>query len=494
MKEIKKYLAVNFKDSFIVGGSLRDALLGRASYDIDIALPKANIQPRVFNFAKAFKGAFFPLDEENGVYRVIFKQYNNMQFDFASFQGSNISEDILKRDFTINALAYPLTLPFAFEPREDNKFQITGIKKEDVAGVKNALADLDNKIIKPVTSSSFTDDPLRLLRLFRIAYELNFKISPASKTQAKKHCLLINNVSGERIREELLRILETDGVEKHLKELYSCGLLTALFPDLQAQRACALEYYGKGGVLKHTFLVCGRLEFLLNNLKRIFPQYPALAEYLKQAALLKFIALMHDIAKPKTAKFIDGRLRFFHHDAKGAKMTQEIMRKLRFSNAETDLAGLIISEHLRAGNLAANRVITDRGVYRFFRQNKKSGIPLLLVCWADHTSYITLKQLEKILPLIWQTPSVAVPKEMPQQGVQKTLKHLQVINLMFKLYYSRPEKINPATLLTGLDVMRILNITPGPKVGKILNRLKIAQVDGKVSTKEEAEIFIKKIA
>ena len=337
----------------------------------------------------------------------------------------------------------------------------------------------------------FKEDPLRMLRAFRCGAELGFTIAPGTLKQIKKDAALISQPAGERVHEELVRLFTTSKAYENLLLMDKCGLLCALLPELEPQRSCAQVYYGKGGVLKHTLTVFERMEFLLDHLDKAFPKYARkLAAAQTQKPLYKMAALLHDVAKPATAKMKDGRLRFFYHEQKGAKMAKRILERLHYSRADMRLICAMIGEHLRPSNLASNDVITDRGAYHFFRDLGEAALPLLLLCWADYTSYITLGQLKRILPKSAQ-PMMSLEQAKKTANVGKTLRHMQVLSLLFKKYFEHPKKIQPTRLITGRDVMDELGLPPGPTIGELLEAVAVAQVEGKVTDRQSALAFLR---
>lgn len=479
---------------YYVGGIVRNSLLKRRSGDIDIALPAGEAAPVARALGARLHAAVFEMDAEMGVWRIV-THNEKLQIDLTAFQGENLAQDLLRRDFTFNSLAYPVTAcpRVVVSKSETGAAQVVlkNIRKNLLIDATGGLADLSKKIIRTAGENQFTDDPLRMLRAFRCAAELGFIIEPRTLGQIKKHAPLIVQAAGERQREELTRLFHTKKSYNFLTQMEETGLLTALLPVLEDQRTCAEVYYGKGGVLKHTLAVFKRMEYLLEHLDKAFGKYAKKIEpFVKDKALFKMTALLHDVAKPATAKMKEGRLRFFYHEQKGAKMAREILEKLHYSRAEVRLVCAMIGEHLRPSNLASNDVITDRGAYHFFRDLGDAGIPLLLLCWADYTSYITDAQLRRILPKSGER-MMTLAQAARTKNVGKTLRHLQVLSLLLSKYFDAPQKIAPTRIITGVDVMTILNLSPGPQVGEILEAVAVAQVEGKILTRADALTFIK---
>ncbi|MDD5208980.1 MAG: HD domain-containing protein [Elusimicrobiales bacterium] len=475
-----------FKEVYLVGGALRDALLKRPFKDIDLAAPpSADFKAKTRRLARKLDASCFPLDEEAQIFRLAQRKAPFCQLDIMPFVGGNLESDLDRRDFTVNALAYKLTPSAVFTAdKKTGAFRLR-LDKAKVIDLAGGLKDLAAKKVRPVSEGIFTDDPVRLLRAFRVAAALDFSVTPDALKAVKKHAALIASTAQERVREELLRLFESPVSHEWLALMHKHGLLTAIFPDLAAQETCATAYYGKGGVLKHTLLVVERMDHLFENLPAYLPEYKKVAELLPAPRTLKFAALLHDIAKPPKAAMIKGRLRFFGHEEFGAVMAEKVMEQLRFSREDIRLVSKIIGTHLRPGNLAANDIISDRAMFRFFRTMGEYTIPLLALSWADHASYISSGQLKEMRRKL-QNPPAPLPAGLPYNSPKKTLRYMQVLNQLFRVYIKKNMKSRSARLIDGNDVIKALKIPEGPKVGELLEKIHLLQFEGKIKTREQA--------
>lgn len=494
MPQLAEVLRRLVPDAYYVGGCVRDSLLKKPSGDIDLALPAKRVKPAALALAKELKAAAFEMDAQFGVWRLVTRK-ENLQIDLTAFQGKDLKEDLLRRDFTFNALAYPVTAPLIIEvtKQKDQKAQVRlkKLQKKLLVDFKNGAADLKARQIKLTGPRVLKEDPLRMLRVFRHAAELKFAITPSVLKQIKQDAALIVQSAGERVQEEMSRLFNTPRAYENVLLMEKTGLLEAIFPELTPQRTCAECYYGKGGVLKHTLNCFKREEWLLENLQKAFPKYhKKLAALVTDKALFKMAVLLHDVAKPSTAKMKGDRLRFFYHEQQGAHMARKILERLHYSKADSRLICAMIGEHLRPSNLASNDVITDRGAYKFFRDLADAALAMLLLCWADYTSYISDAQLRRILPRSTE-PMMSLARAQQSANIGKTLRHLQVLHLLLKKYFDNPKKINPVKLLDGREIMNILQIGPSPKVGEILEALALAQVEGKVCDKRSAQQYVR---
>lgn len=477
-------------EAYIVGGAIRDFLLKRKIKDIDIAIKIPNSEVKTISQKLAFylKSPTFPLDEQRGIWRINL-QRNQLTIDITPFE-NDITKDLQERDFTINAMAISLN-DIQELKIENDCFILFGVNKENILNYKNALKDIKKKNIRLNSKNAFIEDPLRMLRAFRFSSSLGFKIEKNTFKEIKEHHELIKNSASERIREELMEILEDKQSWKIIKKMKDSGILFSIFPELKLQEKCAEIYYGKGGVLKHTLNVVKRMELLFLMPQKFLSNSKEIDLNSRIKKLLKLAALLHDIAKPHTAKIINGRLRFFEHEEYGAKLSADLMQRMRFSNEDIKLVTKIIHSHLRVGNLAHNDNISDRAIFRLFSDLGQYTIPLFLLSFADYASYISEKTLIKNARILKQKPLKIPKKGLPANGLKKTIRFIQVTNSLIRYYFKKNKQFNQKNLLSGYDVMSTLKIKEGPAVGYVLKRVKLQQFEGKLKTKEQALEYIK---
>lgn len=459
----------SFGPVHLVGGAVRDAWIKKfrksrplLTTDFDLILPK-QAREAAETFCKKTAARLVVLDEGRKIFRAAADQ---LCFDFADYQAKNLEEDLSRRDFTINALALPVNKAFSGT-------------KETPLDTASGLSDLKKKIIRCPSEDVLTQDPLRLIRALRFSAELGFSIEPKTFSWIARHRVKLRRPAPERIRQELLRLLMTPNAATTLKLMDQAGLLTQLFPALERSRNLAPEYYKQGGVLGHVLEAVFCFETSVAQIPRRLPSISKpLLSYIHEPisggfpryAVIKLAVLLHDIAKPHTAKKIEGRLRFFGHDKKGALMFGDIGKRLRLSGEEIRLGAAIIRSHLRPGNLSDQAQISDRAVYRFFRDLGSDGVGVLLNALADHQSYMT-----------------------PRERWNFKERHLAAVRHLLTKYYHEQEIVAPPVLITGHDVMKTLKISPGPAVGKCLEKIKALQAEQKIRTREEALAALKKI-
>jgi tRNA nucleotidyltransferase/poly(A) polymerase len=472
--------------TYLVGGAIRNWLLKKEIYDIDIIVvaEKNDFINIIKKISKKFN--IFPLDRERGIYRINISKELTIDISMISDLGS----DLMARDFTINSLAVDIKKAKVKVVRDSFKIKIN---KKDIIDKLSGIKDINHSIIRVNSEKSFIDDPLRLLRAYRFFATLDFDIDKQTLNFIGKNKTLIHSSSPERIREELLKIFETDNTEKTFKKMAENEFLFELFPVLKMQMSCAEVYYGKGGVLKHTFNVLKRLDLLYQNPKKYLNISKKLLVQMKnEKALIKLAGLLHDVAKPHKAKFIKDRLRFFGHEEYGGILSERILRDFKFSNNEIRYVKVIISDHLRVGNIAHNNIITPRAILRIFYDLKEYTLGLLILSWADHSSYMSEKKLNLLSKKIKEKP-FEIKHKLPKNGPKKTVRFLQVVNMILKNYsrFNRQSDIKP--IIDGNEIMQILNIKPSPVVGKIIKKLINLQLEKKLINKKDATNYIKSL-
>lgn len=488
---LRRVPALHPAQVWLVGGAIRDAALGRTVVDVDLACKDARRLAAAL--ARSFKGTLITLDPEKAVYRLALRPQRGRalrQVDVAEIQGPGIAEDLARRDFTANAVALPLaaSLPAA-------------VPRSAFIDPRGGLEDIARGALRCEHEGLLKDDPLRLLRAFRIAAQTGLEPDSGTLALIRKHRRLVRQPAGERVQAELLALLSVPGCSARLRQLDEHGLLTALFEELEPARRCAEDYHGPGGVLAHSLEVCARLDFLLRETSRAYPDLArALHEHLvsrssggvPERAILMLAALLHDVAKPETARTVDGRMRFFEHDVIGAERAARILKALRFSREHADTVSEIVRHHLRPGHLASGGPVSERAIYRFHRDLGERAPGLLLVCWADHASYLAEPRLRRLLGAACGR-SRRDAARLRAEDARKTVRHLQTVSLLLRRYFDEDRSPVPARLLDGNEVMRALKIPPGPRVGEILEGLREAQAEGKVKDRAQALAYIARL-
>jgi poly(A) polymerase len=384
------------------------------------------------------------LSEPDDEARVVYQK--QLFCDFAGIQGKTLFNDLKRRDFTINALATPL--------KDSKPYCSIGEIIDHFSGLKH----LAKKQIIPVSGKSLSLDPLRILRAFRFALELNFKVSETVLAQVNN--LSLKKVAPERIGYEMMRIMESKKSFQYIKTLSNLGILGQIFPE-------AAALFDNPELLKHSLNTYKKIEELIDR-KSFFTEFAKeFNDYFvtmpKRRALLKLTGLLHDIAKPHTEfKTEKGDVHFYGHDSMGAKITEEMLKAhLRLSRKEALMVRKLISFHMRLHLLATAPVLTDRAIRKFFRDLEDEYFGLMILTFAD--GFATAGQT----------------------------RHLEeAISRMIELKREYDSRRNIARLITGHDLIA-LGLKPGPIFKPILDELEELQVEGKIKSKEEGVEYLK---
>ena len=431
---------------YLVGGCVRDVLLQRRPLDYDIAV-RGN--PKAFGrrLADHLCGRLVVLGKpEMRVYRIIAARG---VFDVAALTGEGIGEDLQRRDFTVNAMAFDL-----------DKGRLV-----DSLGGKS---DLARGLVRMVSTEIFRDDPVRLIRAFRLAAELGFAIDVGTMQFIEKNAARIKSAAGERIWAELEKIFSVPHSHPTIARMVHCNLLPAVIPELTALFNLGQGGFHRSGILDHTLAAYGALETILDPTGSFF-QDGAPEEL--PADMLKFSMLLHDIGKPAT-RTVDagGKVHFYGHAGKGARMARRICRRLKLSNLKTDYTVFIVGHHLRPLYLFEawkRNACTRRALARFFLQCG-GRTPDLLLHWVADTmgkGPVNSARLERAIQFYRETTA---------------------------LYYidHRTRKAQPP-LLNGYDLMEDFGLPPSPLFRTILSRLEENRLAGLVSTRQEAQKWVR---
>ena len=466
------------QEIYLVGGAVRDILLNRLSRDLDFALPSDGIS-LARRIANTLKADFMTLDSERDTGRVIVTEANGARtfLDFATYRGSNLEEDLHARDFTINAIAFDLAAQALIDPL-------------------NGASDLRAKVIRACSSTSLSDDPVRILRAVRQAATFGFKIELETRKAMKQAASLLPRISSERQRDELFKMLEGPKPDASMRALEMLGVFPYLLPELPAMKGVEQSTPHIHDVWEHTLSVLGHLENILaalepgynaDNTNDLFTGLLTLrigrfreqfarhfAESLNTDrsvhAALFFAALYHDVQKPATKSLDESlRIRFFDHEVKGAEVVAERARAFNLSNDEIERIKLIVQHHMRfhffTSRLEGDKQEPSRkAIYRFFRDTGKAGIDLVLLGLADLRG-----------------------TQGPALSQKSWTAALDVARILLENYWEKPyETVRPPRLLDGNELMSALGIEPGRLVGQLLEAIREGQATGKVEDHDQA--------
>jgi len=472
---VNDFLTKHGIQGYVVGGFVRDIILARDTADVDIALSSDALEVAP-ELATALSGKYILLDKVNKIGRVVLKETDQdigqWQIDFSTIEGG-IEQDLKRRDFTIDAMAISLGRI------------IKGTTATELIDPFDGLKDLRHRVIRVVWDKAFELDALRLLRGVRLAAELGFTINRQTEALIRQHCHLITAVAGERVREELLRLLAAPKTGQLLLYLDDLGLITALIPELTQAKGLEQPREHQWDVFNHSVKAVDAVDFVLRQGgwehagKEALDFVPWSAELEQhfnskvssgstRRLLLKLAALLHDIAKPQT-KTIDeqGRTRFYGHAREGAKIAAAILERLRFSAKEAKLVEGVVRYHLRPVQMSQNELPSQRAIYRYFRDSGEAAIDTLFFSLADHLA----TRGPNLDMANWRQHAAIIDHTLTQHFTQKSI------------------AVSPK-LIDGNDLMNNFNLAPGPKIGELLEAVHEAQASAEVTTREEAFSYV----
>jgi len=466
---------------YLVGGAIRDALLNRPNYDLDFVTP-GNAMKLARQIGNQLGAAYFPLDTHRNVARLILKPDNQLvvpegsvaRIDFSSFQGADLISDLQGRDFTMNALAVEVhNLQTLVDPL-------------------NGAADLVSKRLRTCSPLSILNDPVRILRAVRFSVDLDLNIHAETLKHIRQAVGKLPEVSAERLRDELFRILLQAHPSSSLRILDKLNGLEYILPEIGGLKNIQQSPPHVMDVWGHTMDSLARLENLLDVLATEYDpdkvsnltmgmvalQLGRYREYLvnhfKNAlnpdrphrGLIILAGLYHDVGKLKTRTVDEtGKTRFINHEQIGSKLAERRGQALKLSNVEIERLVTIVNHHMRPSLLSHTEDLPSRkAIYRFFRDTGAAGVDICLLSLAD----------------ILATYGPTLPQE-------RWTRHVEVVRMMLSAWWEdRSGSIFPPPILNGDELMEALSLSPSPMVGYLLDGIREAQVAGDVHSRDEA--------
>lgn len=428
----------------LVGGSVRDALLGRLGNDLDFT---TDARPEdVLKIIRPWADAVWEVGIAFGTvgckkesFDIEVTTYRSEAYDRTSRKpevsyGDSIEQDLVRRDFTVNAMAVLLPQKEFVDPHD-------------------GLEDLAARVLRtPGTpEESFSDDPLRMMRAARFAAQLDFTVAPEVVAAMKEMSDRIEIVSAERVRDELNKLILSAHPREGLRLLVDAGLADKVLPELPALRLESDEHHRHKDVYEHSLTV---LEQAI-DLEEDGPDL-----------VLRLAALLHDIGKPRTRRFEkDGRVSFHHHEVVGAKMTKKRMTALKYSNDMVKDVSRLVELHLRFHGYGTGEW-TDSAVRRYVRDAGPQ-----------------LKRLHKLTRSDCTTRNKRKASALSRAygGLEERIARLQEQE---ELEAIRPD-------LDGNDIMQILGIRPGPEVGKAYKQMLEIRLERGPMERDEAIAALK---
>jgi tRNA nucleotidyltransferase/poly(A) polymerase len=439
--------------AWLVGGAVRDRLLGRDTDDVDLAL-EGDPRGAARRIAKASGGASFQLSHEFGGWRAVGPGHA-WHVDLLPLRDGDLQADLAARDFTVNAMAEPLAGGEVVDPH-------------------GGAADLAARRLRMVSEDALRDDPLRTLRAVRFAVELGFEIEPATGAAVREHAPAIDAVSPERVFAELKRVVAAPRVRDGLALMEETGLLAAVLPELEALRGVEQSAYHHADVLGHTLEVLDAVVAMEADPEAVglggelaAPVAALLAEpladELTRGTGQRFAALLHDAAKPQTRRELPGgRVTFVGHDSEGAELARGVLRRLRASERLAGYVAALTRHHLALGFLVHERPLSRRAIWRYLAATEPYSADVTLLTVADRLATRGRKA----------EPAIAAHLELARE----------VLEHAFALRDAGPQ----AALVPGDELAAELGIRPGPRLGELLRILAEDRYAGEIGTREEA--------
>jgi poly(A) polymerase len=450
---LREALASEGIEAWLVGGVVRDALLGRPLGDVDLSVA-GDVDLAARAASRALGGPRFPLSEEFGGWRVL-SRGREVACDLSPLQGETIEQDLARRDFALNAVAVPLGGGDPIDPF-------------------GGLADAEAGVLRVLGARSYADDPLRALRLVRLAAELAMAPDAETERLTTQTAPRLTEPSGERVFAELRRLLLAPGALDGLELARRLGVLAAVLPELDVLQGVEQSHYHHLDVYGHTIAVLEQQIELLerSRLEELFGDAAAelaavldepLADGLTRGEALRFGALFHDVAKPHTRGVReDGRVTFIGHDAAGQDVVRDVFRRLRASERLGSHVGALTRHHLALGFLVHERPLDRATTYAYLARCHPVEVDVSVLSCADRLA-TRGRNAER---------AIAAHLEVARELIVPAL----------RWHSDGP----PRAPLRGDELAAALGIEPGPQLGRLLARLGEAAYTGEATTRDEA--------
>ncbi|MBX3063048.1 MAG: HD domain-containing protein [Anaerolineae bacterium] len=470
---------------YLVGGVVRDALLRRASHDLDFVCIGDGRKPAK-RIADHFGGAYYPLDSEREIGRAIIEfEGERFVLDVSRARGATLLDDLTGRDFTINALAVPL----------EGEMQT-------IIDPLGGISDVMKKIIRRCSPTAIADDPIRALRGVRQSTSFQMQIEPQTRKDIREYGVNIAHSSVERVRDELINLLNGPRPHAALRTLDLLGLLKLILPEVDTMRGVTQSLPHVFDVWEHTLNVVEQLDGILHTISPYRTSESAgntadgmivylLDQYRRQLqdhlatplpngrsvrALLMLAALLHDCGKPATRTVgDDGRIHFYKHELEGAQIADQRATALRLSTEEVSRLSAIVRHHMRPVHLedalSAKGELSRRSIFRYWNATGLAGVDVCILTLADYLGTVGA-----------------------HMNLQDWIQRIQTVSPLLEGYFlKRAEIVAPTPLISGNDLMQELALAPGPQIGQLLRSIQEAQASGEILTREQALEFARQL-
>ena len=445
------FILKDIDEGYLVGGSVRDFYLGKKILvDRDIAIKNAEAFAQ--KIAKKLDATFITLDSENKIYRVVLKDKINY-LDISELQGESIEEDLKRRDFTINAIAYYL-------------------KENKIIDVTGGLKDLENHILRQISNKNFEEDPLRILRAFRFLAVTGFGMGAELSNGLKKYMPLAMQPAKERINYEIMKLFGGNYTSKTLLKMDEFGLLEQIFPCVKELKKVPPNSHHHLDLFHHVIETVRQIEILYSDSDEKIKAHLDCVDFggFPRINHLKLAGFLHDIGKFSTWTIEEsGRHRFIKHDDVGSKMIIPLLRELKFSKKQIDYISFMIKFHIYPSNVVAAPDLSEKVMMRYIRKMEDNAIDNIILAKADRLSARGVEITENVIST-----------------------NINGLNKLLAFYLEKKDTLAPLPkLIDGDEIMQILNLKPSPILGEVIDSIKELQLNGDITTHEEAVEFVK---
>jgi tRNA nucleotidyltransferase/poly(A) polymerase len=440
------------REAWIVGGAVRDRLLGRATTDLDLAVPD-DPKELAGTLADATGGSRFRLSGAFGAWRVVGPGHS-WHVDLVVLRDGDINADLAARDFTVNAMAQPLAGGELLDPH-------------------GGRADLEARRLRMVTERALADDPLRTLRAVRLAIDLDLTIEPDTAAAIGREAPGLERVAAERIFGELKQLIRSPAVRTGLQLMDAHGITAQVLPELLTLRGVEQNVFHHLDVHDHTLEVLDQVAAIERDpLGAGFGEHAeAVAELLREPLAdeltrgdsMRIAALLHDAAKPWTRiERPGGGFGFPGHDREGARVARTVLRRLRASGALADHVAALCLHHLRLGFLVHERPLDRRAIWRYLRATEPNAADVTIFTVADR---------------------LATRGKNAEPAIRA---HVELARAVLGPALARRAEGARAPLLRGDELARELGLRPGRELGELLAQLEEDRFAGEIRTRDEA--------
>lgn len=450
---LAKIIAQFDNEIYLVGGAVRDFLLGKRTYDRDLIVLDEDARAFAVELSKFLDATFVPLDEENKIYRLVMSDKINY-IDVTNPIENSLERDLMRRDLTINSIA-------------------VNLKTFEVIDLCGGITDLQHGVLDCINVQNFEDDPLRLLRGYRFQALYGFELSHQVIEAACKYSDMVVKPAQERITYEIIKLFSGPFAYKALLNMDKTWILEKIFPFVKELKQVPKNTHHHLDLFHHSIETVKQLSGIYANSSPEIKEHMNRIDFggASRIAHLKLAAFMHDIGKFSTWTIEEdtGRHRFIKHDDVGAKMTYQLLKRMSFSNKQIDYIASMVKNHIYPSQVVASPEVNDKVMMRYIRKMSNNSIDNILLAQADRLS----------------ARGEAVTDEIVENNINN-------LNRLMQFYLDVRDTLEPLPkLLDGKEVMQILNIPPSPKLGVIMDALHEAQISGDVVDKNMAIEFIK---